>query len=98
MSNNHTGTALIEGPDNAASSQLRRRSVETAQVRLLDLHDAAAYLGISYWTIRDLVNGGRVPTVRIPSARAGDGRTIRRILIDRRDLDAFIERNKEVEQ
>jgi hypothetical protein len=65
------------------------------QTRLLDLHQAAAYLGISYWTARDLVNAGTIPTVRIPSVRAGDGRPIRRILVDIRDLDAFINGNKE---
>jgi hypothetical protein len=63
--------------------------------RLLDLEQAAGYLGISYWTMRDLVNAGTIPTVKIPSARAGDGRSIRRILIDIRDLDAFIDGNKE---
>ena len=38
--------------------------------RLMDLHTAAAYLGCSYWTLRDLVLGGHVPAVRIPSPRA----------------------------
>jgi hypothetical protein len=98
MSNDHVDTAVIEGPDSTGTRQARRRPGETADARLLDLHGAAAYLGISYWTMRDLVNGGQVPSVRIPSARARDGRTIRRTLIDRRDLDAFIERNKEAER
>ena len=65
---------------------------------MLDLRAAGAYLGLSYWTMRELVFGGLIATVRIPCPRAGDGRAIRRILIDRRDLDAFIEKNKELEQ
>ncbi len=33
----------------------------------MDLHTAAAYLGCSYWTLRDLVLAGYIPAVRIPS-------------------------------
>ena len=62
----------------------------------MDLRTAAAYLGCSYWTLRDLVLNGHVPAVRIPSPRAKDGRAMRRILIDTRDLDMLIERWKEV--
>lgn len=64
--------------------------------RLMDLRTAAAYLGCSYWTLRDLALNGHVPVVRIPSPRAKDGRAMRRILIDSRDLDLLIERWKEV--
>ena len=64
--------------------------------RLLDLKAAATYLGLSYWTVRDLVLAGRLPSVKIPCPRSGDGRTIRRILVDRHDLDAFIEQSKEI--
>jgi hypothetical protein len=65
--------------------------------RLLDLKSAGAYVGVSYWTMRDLVFGGIIPSVKIPYPRSGDGRVIRRILVDRRDLDTFIENNKELE-
>jgi hypothetical protein len=58
--------------------------------RLLNLHEAAAYLNVSYWTARDLVNFGKVPSVRLPNPRARDGRNVRRILIDRSDLDRLI--------
>lgn len=71
--------------------------IGTTQPRLLDLRTAGEYLGVSYWTMRDLVFAGTVPTVKIPATRAGDGRAIRRILIDRRDLDALIQKNKETE-
>src|SRR5437868_2351700 len=63
--------------------------------RLMDRRTAAAYLGCSYWTLRDLVLNGHVPAVRIPSPRAPDGRALRRTLIDSRDLELLIERWKE---
>ena len=64
-------------------------------VRLLDLDEAAHYLGVSYWTMRDYVHGGIIPKVELPHPRDPDGRVLRRILIDRNDLDEFIEKNKE---
>src|SRR5438093_13410474 len=65
--------------------------------RLMDPRTAAAYLGCSYWTLRDLVLNGYVPAVRIPSPRARDGHrgALRRTLIDSRDLELLIERWKE---
>jgi excisionase family DNA binding protein len=83
---------------------LSQRNEESATVkpvevvparRVLGLNQAAEYLGVSYWTMRDLVQAGTIPTVKIPSARAGDGRAIRRILVDIHDLDVFISGNKE---
>jgi hypothetical protein len=89
-----------------AETQARSRPVhsatdvitDTPPPRLLDLKSAGAYLGVSYWTMRDLVFGGVIPSVKIPCPRARDGRTIRRVLVDRCDLDTFIENNKELEQ
>ena len=52
--------------------------------RLLSQQDAASYLGISYWTIRDLVFRRELPFVKIG----------RRILVDRMDLDAYLDRSK----
>lgn len=83
--------------------------------RLLDLRQAAAYLHVSYWVVRDMVQNGTLPAVRLPATRidtaprrngkptrrqvlpAGDARlgSMRRILLDVRDLDALIERSKE---
>jgi excisionase family DNA binding protein len=54
-------------------------------IRLLDLHSASRYVSLSYWTVREMALRGDIPLVR-----AG-----RRILIDRQDLDLWIERNKE---
>jgi len=52
--------------------------------RLLSQQEGAAYLGISYWTLRDLIFRGVVPHVKIG----------RRILVDRLDLDAYLDRAK----
>ena len=74
-------------------------------LRLLNLHDAAVYLGVSYWTVRDYVQEGILPQVKLPCARrrAKGGAVIRRagdvdarrILVDIVDLDALIARRKE---
>lgn len=75
----------------AASDQ----SSERAQPRLVNLSDAAAYLGVSYWTVRDLVQRGDLPAIRLPHPRSIRG-SIRRILIDRNDLDALIDRFRDI--
>ncbi len=71
-------------------------SVQTTVVpvsaRLLDLHSAAAYLGVSEWTIRDLEASGTVPRIRIPLPNAGE---LRKLLFDREDLDQLIHRWKD---
>ena len=48
--------------------------------RLVSQQEAATYLGISYWTLRDLVFRRDLPSLRIG----------RRLLLDLRDLEAFI--------
>ena len=63
--------------------------------RLLRLQEAANYLSVSYWTVRDLVARGAIPPVRLPSPGARDGGALRRVLLDRRDLDRLIENNKD---
>jgi hypothetical protein len=93
---NNSGTKEAGNPTPPTSGS--RGTDTTAAPRLLDLKAAGAYLSVSYWTVRDLVFAGALPTVKIPCPRAGDGRAIRRILIDRKDLDAFIENNKDFEQ
>jgi hypothetical protein len=67
-------------------------------VRLLNLRQAAVYLGLSFWTIRDYVLAGELPTVSLPPLRSREGerprQTLRRVLIDVEDLDAFIVAHK----
>ncbi len=66
--------------------------------RLVDLHAAATYLGVSFWTVRDYVLQGLIPTVELPALRPREGgrrrRVLRRVVVDVRDLDAFIESRK----
>lgn len=66
--------------------------------RLLNMRQAAAYLGCSFWTARDYVLQGVIPVVDMPPLRPKEGSrartTLRRVLIDRADLDAFIESRK----
>lgn len=73
--------------------------VQRLQPRLLNLHQAAQYLGLSYWTCRDYVLADLIPAVHLPPLRPREGATqrrsdLRRILLDRCDLDAFIESRK----
>jgi excisionase family DNA binding protein len=68
--------------------------VEKAPPRLLDLTAAAAYLGISRSAIRQLVESGQLPRVRLPSLSQSHGR-LDRFLLDKADLDGVIERGKE---
>ncbi len=56
--------------------------------RLLDLEQAARYLGVSSWTVRDLEASGVIPRVAIPLP---NGRQLRKLLFDRTDLDRLIE-------
>jgi hypothetical protein len=66
--------------------------------RLLNLREAARYLGVSYWSVRDYVLAGYVRSIALPPLRPRDGerpkRNLRRVLVDRADLDAFIEAQK----
>jgi hypothetical protein len=52
--------------------------------RLLSLKEAAAFLGVGIWTMRDIVFSGAVPLVRFR----------RRMYFDIRDLEQLIDRNK----
>jgi excisionase family DNA binding protein len=66
----------------------------TAEQRLLDVEEAAQYLGgISTWTVRGLIQKGHLKPVRLPSVRH-KGEDGRRLLFDRRDLDALIDARK----
>jgi hypothetical protein len=71
---------------------------EPVTPRLLNMRQAAAYLGCSFSTARDYVLQGLIPVVDMPPLRAREGdrqrKTLRRVLIDRADLDTFIESRK----
>jgi hypothetical protein len=74
----------------------RPSDVRAQPARLMDLHGAAAYLGISYWSLRDLVAAGEIPTVQPPAPTGRKGQRLRRVIVDIRDLDALIETWKTV--
>ncbi len=63
-------------------------AVSSIPPRLLDVRAAAAYLGVSPWTIRDLEANGTLRRVNVPS---GPGRDLRKLLFDREDLDHLVE-------
>jgi hypothetical protein len=71
---------------------------EVIRPRLLNMQQAAEYLGCSFWTARDYILQGLIPVVDMPPLRAREGdrqrKTLRRVLVDRADLDAFIEARK----
>jgi Helix-turn-helix domain len=82
----------------ATSSSPIGESSETIRPRLLNMRQAAAYLGCSFWTARDYILQGLIPVVDMPPLRPREGdrprKTLRRVLVDRADLDAFIESRK----
>jgi excisionase family DNA binding protein len=55
--------------------------------RLYTLKEAAAYLGRSVWSIRDLIWSGIIPVVKQNGGR--------KIYLDIVDLEEFINKNKE---
>jgi hypothetical protein len=66
----------------------RSDATSTALPRLLGVEAAGRYLGVSTWTVRDLVAGRQLHPVRLalPS-----GKAVRRLLFDRVQLDLLIE-------
>ena len=56
--------------------------------RLLPLKDAAAWLGLTVWAMRERIWAGQIPVVQFPGGR--------KQYIDRLDLESFIRSNKRV--
>jgi hypothetical protein len=75
-------------PDNSKPERHagRGRKDRRASGRLMDLREAERYSGISWWTLRDLILSGELPAVRPPR--------LRRMWVDREDLDQAISRWK----
>ena len=89
-----TERALKEALVPAVLGPRARAEVRLPPRRLLSLRQAASYLSLSYAQTRELVIRGHIPHIRLPCPRAGDGRAMRKFLIDQRDLDGFIDRHK----
>ena len=60
-------------------------AIEPLVPRLLGVESAGRYAGVSSWTIRSWIASGRLRQVDLK---------LRRVLVDRADLDALIERGK----
>ena len=76
-----------QSPAGSVDEPRRRKASRSRTGRLLDLKAAEAYSGISAWTLRDLIASGDLPVVRPPR--------LRRVWIDRADLDRAIAEWKE---
>lgn len=57
-----------------------------ASPRLLPLKDAANWLGLTVWAMRERIWSGDIPVVRFPGGR--------KMFIDTQDIENFIDRNK----
>ena len=79
-------------PRVSSGSERGALAVIAIEPRLLSLEDAARYLGVSPWTVRELEWSGVLPRVRIPF---GNGKELRKLLFDREDLDRLIDRWKD---
>jgi hypothetical protein len=74
--------------NNSNSGAVAYEAVGHIPPRLLDLKAAAAYLGVSPWTVRDLEANGTIRRISIP---LGAGRDLRKLLFDRQDLDQLVD-------
>ena len=62
--------------------------------RLLDIDAAGAYLGgVSRDVVERLINSGALSVVKVPGGRNGD--CVRRVLVDRLELDDLVTRWRE---
>lgn len=66
------------------STQRITNPVGKLQKRLYSVKEAAIYLGRTAWALREMLWAGKIPYIR-------DGR---RILLDIRDMDNWIEKHK----
>jgi len=87
-----------------AKEERGRTSDMKSVARLMNLRQAGQYLNVSYWIVRDWVLDGILPVVRLPGARLREkggkviarstSHSMRKILVDCRDLDRLIEQSK----
>ena len=58
--------------------------------RLLDIKDAAAYLGVSEWSLRSWIADGLIKPIELPSVSKTREKN-RRLLFDVKSLDVFVD-------
>ena len=56
--------------------------------RLLSLKQAAVFLGLSLWAMRERIWAGEIPVIRFPGGR--------KLYIDVNDLEDFVTKNKTI--
>jgi len=56
--------------------------------RLLSLKDAASWLGLTVWAMRERIWAGQIPVVQFPGGR--------KQYIDIQDLESFVQNNKRI--
>jgi len=88
----HASGTSPSDPRVSSGSERGALAVTAIEPRLLSLEDAARYLGVSPWTVRELEWSGVLPRVRIP---LGNGKELRKLLFDREDLNRLIDRWKD---
>ncbi len=76
--------ALAERVAARLAPHLAGRDAGAVRARLLSVEDAAAYIGRTKASVQHMVASGRLPSVR----------SDRRVFVDRRDLDMWIQDNK----
>ncbi len=83
-----TGTVVLEKPVNGGSPEgtSDRATNGLPAPRLLDYKSAGVYVSLSYWSLRELVLNGEIPHLKFG----------KKVLIDKEDLDAWIEQRKQV--
>jgi len=80
----HLLTSLTRGEVYMAGIKSQRKAFPEVQPRLFTVRMAATYLSASVWAIRSLLWAGQLKYIPLG----------KRHLIDRQDLDSFIEREK----
>jgi excisionase family DNA binding protein len=69
-----------------------RKDKMKGEQRLMGASEAAKYLGSSYWTLRELIWSGAIPSVQPLNNNGG---RLRKFLVDKNDLDRLIEQSKD---
>lgn len=64
----------------------KNRAKKRKEGRLLSIKDAASWLGVTTWAMRERIWAGHIPVVTFPGGR--------KMYVDRIDLELFIKRNK----
>lgn len=87
----HGDKAVTGAPQASVPASLpdRAPASPTIEPRLLTVEQAAVYLGLGDDTVRSLVGRGVLKRVRVPAPWSAEGE-VRKILLDRLDLDAQI--------